>query len=547
VGVRDSRTQAGITVLSAIARLLVAVLAGLALSLAFPPRSLGWLAPLAVAAFTLACWRRGAGGGAFLGLVFGFAFFLPLISWMKVVGDDAWILLSLLCASWMALTGALIALVTRLPLWPLWVATAWPAAEALRVRIPWGGFAWGRLAFSQADTPLAFLATIGGAPLVSFAVALAGTLIAGGVLALAPKIVGSPRWGSSFTRSTGRATAYALSVVALVLAGLAVSGSAVLPQAGNESQVTAAVVQGNVPRAGLGFQGSPRQVLDNHVRVTEALAADVRAGIKAQPDFVIWPENSSDVDPLATPAIATDIQRAVDDIGVPVLVGAVVANPYDADTVLNVGIVWKPGSGAGDAYAKRHPVPFGEYIPFRSILSRFIDRFALIPKDFAAGSVPGVLTLGPARVGDVICFEIADDEVVRDAIVNGGQLLVVQTNNATYGRTGQPEQQLAITRLRAIEHARTTMVAATSGISAMVSARGEVTDSLPEFVPGSLVATVTQTDALTLSDRLGATPERIIAAVALLGAVLALLTRRLGSEGGGRRRRRVAQEDDTRE
>ena len=235
-----------------------------------------------------------------------------------------------------------------------------------------------------------------------------------------------------------------------------------------------AIVQGNVPLLGLDFNAQRRAVLDNHVRATEALAAEVAAGSQPQPVAVIWPENSSDVDPLRAVDAGAQIDRAADAIGAPILVGAVLQNPADPATVLNVSLVWDPQTGPGERYVKRHPVPFGEYLPFRGLLTRFITRFDRIPRDFAAGSEAGVLQLGPVRVGVVICFEIAYDELVRDAVAAGGQVLVVQTNNATYGRTGQPEQQLAITQVQAVATGRTTLVAATSGISAIVDERGQL-------------------------------------------------------------------------
>ena len=140
----------------------------------------------------------------------------------------------------------------------------------------------------------------------------------------------------------------------------------------------------------------------------------------------------------------------------------------------NSGVVWDPQTGPGERYVKRHPVPFGEYIPFRAQLSGWIERLDQIPRDFYAGDRPGNLDVGPAAVGDVICFEVAYDGLVRDVVTGGADVLVVQTNNATYNGTGQPQQQMAMSRLRAVEHGRTVLVAATSGISAVVAPDGEV-------------------------------------------------------------------------
>ena len=135
--------------------------------------------------------------------------------------------------------------------------------------------------------------------------------------------------------------------------------------------------------------GERRAVLDNHVTQTLALAQAVSRGDAPQPDVVVWPENSSDLDPYTNADARTAISTAARAIEAPVLVGAVITNPDDPATVLNVGIVWDPVSGPQERYVKQHPVPFGEYVPFRPLLTRLIGRFDLVPRDFVAGSAPG--------------------------------------------------------------------------------------------------------------------------------------------------------------
>ena len=129
---------------------------------------------------------------------------------------------------------------------------------------------------------------------------------------------------------------------------------------------TVAVIQGDVPRAGLDFNAQRRAVLDNHVQQTLELAQDVAAGEEPQPDVVIWPENSSDIDPYTNADAAREIDRAAAAIDAPILVGAVVEGP--GENVSNTAIVWDPDDGPGDTYVKRHPVPFGEYIPSPLVL-----------------------------------------------------------------------------------------------------------------------------------------------------------------------------------
>jgi apolipoprotein N-acyltransferase len=495
-----------------LAQLVLASTAGVLLALGFPP--FGWLGGwVVVPAFTLllvalrgSTWRR----GALLGLVAGLAFFLVLLGWMRVLGPDAWLVLSLVCAAFWAATGAVLPWLLARPGWVLTVPLAWVAQESLRERIPFGGFPWGRLAFAQADTAFVGWAALGGPALVTLAVALAGAAL----LALMDALRSG---GGPVAVAAGATVLVAIPALGAGLQGRDWGG----PVASTEP---VAVVQGNVPRVGLDFNAQRRAVLDNHVRVTEELAAQVAAGEVEQPVAVIWPENSSDIDPVRNADAAEQIDRAADAIGVPILVGAVLRNPADPPTddhpgtILNVSLVWDPATGPGEAYVKRRPVPFGEYLPFRDLLTRFITRFERVPRDFAPGDDPGFLLVGPVPVGVVICFETAWDDLVRDAVRAGGQVLVVQTNNATYGLTGQPEQQLAISRVQSVAAGRTTLVAATSGISAVIDPDGGLAWRTEQFVADATVAQVPLRTGLTPAVRLGPWVE-VVVAVLLLGLV----------------------------
>ena len=492
----------------ALLRLAVSVGAGVLLVLAFPPFDLWWLAPPAVAVFLVALRGRSAGAGALLGLGFGLGSFLPLLHWSGVyVGVVPWVLLALSQAAFLVGYGALAPTVWRLPAPWAWLAALWVADEWARGRVPFGGFPWGRLAFSQADAPTVALAALGGAPLVSFAVALSGALLAALVVAA--------RTG----RRRFAVVAAGAGAVAGVLAGLAVP----LPTTGARTAVVA-VVQGDVPRAGLEFNAERERVLRNHVDATESLAEQVRAGQVQQPDLVVWPENSSDIDPFTDTDARALIQQATDDVGVPVLVGAVVDGP--GRYLSNTGVVWRPSTGPGQRYVKRHPAPFGEYIPLRSIARRISSKVDLVRRDFVAGTTVDTLPMGPADVADVICFEVAYDGLVRDVVNAGGDLLVVQTNNATFGYTGESEQQLAMSRLRAVEHGRTVLQASTVGVSAIVRPDGSVVDRTRLFTRDVMVAPVALRSSRTLADTVGAWPEAVLGGLGLIGALTALVLAR---------------------
>jgi apolipoprotein N-acyltransferase len=222
------------------------------------------------------------------------------------------------------------------------------------------------------------------------------------------------------------------------------------------------------------------------------------------------------------------ISGAARAIGAPILVGAVVDGP--GEKISNTGIVWDPVTGPGDTYVKRHPVPLAEYVPYRAFFRFFSDKVDLVRRDFVQGTGVGTLDVGGARVGDVICFEVAYDGLVSDVVDAGAGMLVVQTNNATFGRTDESAQQLAMSRLRAVEYGRTVVVAATSGISAIVAPDGTLVHSSALFTADTFVEPIAQRDSRTLAERLGATPEYLLVAVAL-GAVVAAVLRRRRTTG----------------
>jgi apolipoprotein N-acyltransferase len=515
-------------------RTALATVGGLALLLSFPGYDLPGLAVLGPAALALAVHGQRARSGLWLGLVLGLVFMVPLLSWTGIyVGPLPWLALAVVQSLYFAVLGAAAATTSRLPGWPVWAAALWVADEAVRGRWPLGGFPWGRLGFSQVEGPFTAIAAYGGVPLVSFAVALTGALLAAAMLALG-RLLRSSRAGGEGTRTTG-VRAAVLTVVG-VLAVPVIGTVAGLPLAGGSLTEggptrTVAVIQGNVPRAGLDFNAQRRAVLDNHATQTHELAAAVARGEAAQPDLVIWPENSSDIDPYSNPDAARVITRAAEAIGAPILVGAVVEGP--GRYVSNTGIVWDPVTGPGDTYVKRHPVPLAEYVPARSFFRFFssdVDRV----HDFAHGTEVGNLDIGGAAVGDIICFEVAYDGLVSDVVDGGAGLIVVQTNNATFGFTDESEQQLAMSRLRAVEFGRTVVVAATSGISAIVAPDGSLVRKSQLFTPDTFVEEIAQRDQRTVSERLGAAPEWALTALGV-GAVLTVVLPALSSRRKARR------------
>lgn len=251
------------------------------------------------------------------------------------------------------------------------------------------------------------------------------------------------------------------------------------------------------------------------------------SGARARPDLVVWPENSSDIDPLRDASAGGRIQAAADAVGVPILVGAVLRGPGPGQ-VRNAGLLWQPVTGPDldQVYTKRHPVPFAEYVPLRDIarlVSKQVDR---VRSDFVPGTTPGVLAAGPAVLGDVICFEVAYDEVVRDTVTGGAQLLVVQTNNATFD-VAEARQQLAMVRLRAVEHGRPALMASTVGVSGFVSPDGRVSDATGFNTRAIVVRQLHLADGRTLATRVGLWPEVVLTVLAVAALAAAGMRRRV--------------------
>jgi apolipoprotein N-acyltransferase len=407
------------------------------------------------------------------------------------------------------------------------VALAWVVQEALRDRVPYGGFPWVRLAFSQADSPLGRLAALAGAPLVTFAVALAGGLLA----AVAWDLALGWRRGVEHGPRRPRALLGLIGLTIVVGVGFAVP----LPTDGTPANVMA--VQGNVPRPGLDFNAERRQVLDNHVTATEDAAAEVAAGTRPRPDLVVWPENSSDLDPTRNDDAAVQITRAVDAVDAPLVVGTLLEQP--APDISNVALLYEPGKGIVDTYVKQHPVPFAEYIPSRDFFRRFSDKVDLVRADFAAGTGPVLFRVPAASGGEVvagptICFEVAYDDLVRANVDLGANLLLVETNNATFGYSDESVQQLAISRIRAMEHGRSVVHVSTVGVSALITPDGTAHQPSALFTRTVLSGSLPLRNVRTVASVVGPWPE-YAGCLAFPVVLLAGLRRRPSAEPATRR------------
>jgi apolipoprotein N-acyltransferase len=177
-------------------------------------------------------------------------------------------------------------------------------------------------------------------------------------------------------------------------------------------------------------------------------------------------------------------------------------------------------------------VPFGEYIPLRSLISKVTPLTALQPTDFVPGNKTVVFSVGQIRLGAMICWEVGFDSIARSEVASGANLLAMPSNDATYERegesTGETGQQLAMARIRAVEHDRSVVVASTTGYSAIVAPDGRLLMRSGTWQQAELEARVPLITYTTLADRVGPWPEYVIVAATAAAVLLSAwqLTRR---------------------
>ncbi|RJT89252.1 apolipoprotein N-acyltransferase [Cryobacterium melibiosiphilum] len=499
------------------AALLLAVGAGIVLDAAFPDRDWWALAPVGVLLMLLALLGRGPWTGLLVGLVGGLAFWLTHIFWITLyLGAVPWLALGGLQSIFFAVGLALTAVVLssgprvwptrlgRLGVVPIVVAGLWTAREAISAVWPYGGFAWGRVALSQSESPLGSLVGWVGLSGLSFLVVFVAALVLQLLrepLAL-PAPESPPRLGWGASAPLWQSTLVVAAITALLVVPafpIVESGTARL-----------AAVQG-ASDAGLFAQNEPGQILNDHASATLPLIGE-------PVDFVVWPENASDIDPTRS----TDAARVADYISTamdaPLITGTITLQD---GTYYNSSLLWKSGEGAVDIYDKVHPVPFAEYMPDRAFWRPFApDLIDLIGRDYGIGTRDNIFDIDGIMAGIAICFDIADDQLVHEMIDDHAEIILAQTNNADFGYTDESVQQLAIARLRAMETGRTVVNISTVGTSAIITPDGATLDQLPVWEPGSMVQTVPLSATVTPAMEVGRGLEWLLSGLGLAGFLL---------------------------
>jgi apolipoprotein N-acyltransferase len=445
-------------------KIFLGSVAGVLMARSFSYADTWILLPMGIAVWWAGTHKRQLSDYLFFSFSLSIAFWFARLSWLSLIGIDAYILLALLMALITGSTGFLMYKVKDLPLPFVWYGLIFISMEKITDYIPFGGFPWGKIAYDSADAPWANLMPYGSSPLVAVAILLISALMI-------------PSLGFVLQKAFAASIVFVIAIAAFSLFLQDLDNRDVKSQ----GKIDLALIQGSVPRVGLSFNEQKMEVLNYHIKETNNLLENTSQNF----DAIMWPENAIDVDPFINQKAGDLIKEVVGKYNKPLLSGAVLQK---SDGLSNSVIQWDPATlGVVDSYDKMHLVPFGEYLPFRDILSKYINRFSLIPQDFISGKVPNNIYINDVSISPVICFEIAWNNNIYNQIKDGGELISVHTNNATYAFSNQLEQQFMITRIRAMETGRDIVVTATTGVSAHINRYGEVVWSSKEFVPQSKI------------------------------------------------------------
>jgi apolipoprotein N-acyltransferase len=477
-------------------KIFLGSVAGVLMARSFSYTDTWILLPMGIAVWWAGTHKRQLSDYLFFSFSLAIAFWFARLSWLTLVGIDAYIILSLLMALIYGSSGFLMYKVKDLPLPFVWYGLIFISMETITDYVPFGGFPWGKIAYDSADAPWANLMPYGSTPLVTAAILVISALMI-------------PSLGFVLQKAFAASIVFVVTIAAITLF-LQDLDKRDVRSSGN---IDLAVIQGSVPRVGLSFNEQKMEVLNYHIKETNNLLDSTNQNY----DAILWPENSIDVDPFMNKDAGILVKDLVKKYNKPLVSGAVLQKD---EGLSNSVIQWDPiNADVIDSYEKLQLVPFGEYLPFRDFLSRYIKRFSLIPQDFIAGKQPNNLYINNAVISPVICFEVAWNKNIFKQINSGGELISVHTNNATYAFSNQLEQQFMITRIRAMETGRDIVVTATTGISAHINRYGEVIWSSKEFVPQSKIVSPSLYSDITPAVKYGDLIERI----SLFGFVIPLI------------------------
>ncbi|WP_243442543.1 apolipoprotein N-acyltransferase [Schaalia vaccimaxillae] len=499
---------------------VVCALAGLAMWCAFPDAGLWWLVVPSLALFFSRIDTVGWGRSLLYTIVFATCFWLPLIDWV-VLATGGWLPWIALTASQVFFYAVWVLCVKLIEVWH-WTMSVlgqsviygitWVGIEQLRSSFPWSGFPWGAVHLPQVDSPLGHLAPYGGETLVGGVVVVVAVLV---------RRTFSLRQVHDVTSWWGRPAMLGLAC-ALFVAPLAIP----LPSSQEAGSLRLALVQGDVRLPGAQAFSREGEVTANNAQVTAEVA-----GAGESVDLVIWGETAADRDPRESQLVADLVSRSSKKLDAPILLGF--ANVKD-DLRWNWIGTWYPGEGLDESnlYAKQKPVPFGEFIPWRSLVSRLATEAAQVNLDMAPADNPGYMEIRTASGRQVplavgICFEAAYASIFREGVTMGGQMIVTPSNNYHFLDSAQTAQQGQTLRFRSMEFSRSSVQASTTGRSYVIRPDGQIQAMTQPQSAEYLVAQVPLRTSLTLTTQMGHWPGLAVQCATALLVVCAMTWRAL--------------------
>ena len=476
------------------------ILAGLLIAASVPPW--GWwpAAFVGIALLDSMVANRSAASRLRRGMVVGAAWALPSTLWVVDLSPPGWILAAGLHAVGLGLATALVpAGRWRRP----GLVGAITLAELVRWSVPFGGVPLASIALGQAGGPLAPVVRVAG-PLLLVALTVA---------------VGM---GLSALFDARKADRSSLATIGIAASALAIAGllAATAPTGRVVGELDVALVQGGGPQRTRATPTGAATVFANQVEANQQVRTPV--------DLVVWPENV--VNPVpepasgwrheghlyaddATAALATEATR-LDAVLVP---GWFHRDADDPTANLNYQTAIEPDGSVVDRYDKVRTVPFGEYVPMRALVQRLAPDM-LPARDLRPGTGAAILDTSVGRLGIAISWEVFFEHRTRDAVTNGGEVIVNPTNGASYWLTQVQTQQVAASRLRALETGRWVLQVAPTGFSAVIDPRGRVLQRTDVGEQAVLHHRVERRQGLTWASRMGTWPMAVLSLLAMAGA-----------------------------
>lgn len=487
--------------------ILQAALSGLLLSAAFPKVGFSWLAWIALVPLLLVLRRQRSGSAFRIGMIAGLAHYLTLLYWvvftMRTYGFLPWwqcVGLLLLLSAYLAIYPGLFALaLTRFGKSPvamvLLAPIFWVGLEYARSFLL-TGFPWGVVGYSQVNRLLIIqLADMFGVYGVSFLVVSANAVLSALIMAYTRR----PWQGHQVTRAWAwqSATFFIVLICLSLVYGNKRIGEMDRALAGTPSN-RIAVIQGNIDQARKWDPAFQISTTKKYLKLT-------RKAIVQQPDLVVWPETATPFYFGASPKLSrlvTDVVRKTDTH---LLLGSPrVQRAPDRQGYYNSAYLLSPDGRAAEWYDKVHLVPFGEYVPFKRLLS-FVGKMVAQVGDFSAGEKGRTLAWGQGfpAIGVQICFEIIFPELSRSLVKNGAGVLINLTNDAWFGKSSAAYQHFSMTVFRAVENRRSLIRCANTGISGFVDPVGRIISRTELFQDAVVTHSVPQMKETTFYTQIG--------------------------------------------